>query len=66
MNLKKEMSIAINNAIPCEIINAATTVAEKHIEMERLLAIQEYLLEHGANDEIINDKIRELKNLNSK
>ena len=30
----------------------------KDIELSNLLAIQHYLLEHGTNDEKINDKIR--------
>lgn len=61
MDLKTDMRIAINNAVPTEIINTAIAVAEKHIEFEKLIAIQEYLLDHGANDETINDKIREFK-----
>lgn len=59
MDLKTDMRIAINNAVPTEIVNTAVAVAEKHIEFEKLIAIQEYLLDHGANDETINDKIRE-------
>ena len=61
MDLKNDMRIAINNAAPNEIINTAVAVAEKHIEFEKLIAIQEYLLDHGANDETINDKIRDLR-----
>lgn len=61
MDLKTDMRIAINNAAPTEIINTAVAVAEKHIEFEKLIAIQEYLLDHGANDETINDKIRDLR-----
>ena len=61
MDLKTDMRIAINNVVPTEIINTAIAVAEKHIEFEKLIAIQEYLLDHGANDETINDKIRDLR-----
>lgn len=31
------------------------------IELLKAKAIQEYLLEHGANDEKINTKVRELE-----
>lgn len=62
MSLEIEMRIAINNSIPCEIISTAVIVAEKHIEISNLIAIQDYLLEHGNNDEKINDKIRKIQN----
>lgn len=31
------------------------------IELQKQLAIQDYLLNHGANDENVNDKIKHLK-----
>lgn len=33
----------------------------ENIELKKLLAIQDYLQEHGSNDEKINKKIRELQ-----
>lgn len=32
-------------------------------QLQKLFAIQNYLLEHGTNDEKLNDKIRKLQNL---
>lgn len=61
MDLKTDMRIEINNSIPNEIIDTAVKVAQKHIEFEKLIAVQEYLLERGSNDEGINEKIREFK-----
>ena len=61
MDLKIDMRIEINNSIPNEIIDTAVKVAQKHIEFEKLIAVQEYLLERGSNDEGINEKIREFK-----
>lgn len=61
MDLKTDMRIEINNSIPNEIIDTAVKVAKKHIEFEKLIAVQEYLLERGSNDEGINEKIREFK-----
>lgn len=63
MDLKKQMRIAINNSKPSEIIKTAVEVVEKYIHLSNLLAIQEYLLKHGANDEKVNDEIKELKRL---
>jgi hypothetical protein len=37
-------------------------MTEKELELIKLEAIQEYLYKRGANDESINDKIKELKN----
>lgn len=39
------------------------TYTEKEIELIKAKAIQEYLLEHGSNDEKINDKVKELQGL---
>lgn len=36
---------------------------KKAIELEKQLAIQDYLLEHGSNDEKVNDEILILKGL---
>lgn len=63
MDLKTKMRIAINNSKPSEIIETAVQVAEKHIHLSNLLAIQDYLLRHGANDEKVNEQIKELKKL---
>ena len=61
MDLKTKMRIAINNSKPSEIIETAVEVAEKYIHLSNLLAIQEYLLRHGANDEKVNEEIKELR-----
>lgn len=34
-----------------------------NIELFKAKSIQDYLLDHGSNDEIINNKIRELEGL---
>ncbi|MGV3695520.1 DUF3850 domain-containing protein [Flavobacterium sp.] len=34
---------------------------ETNDDLNKLEAVRDYLLEHGANDEKVNDKIRELK-----
>jgi hypothetical protein len=39
-------------------------ITNRQIEIIKLKAIQEYLLQHGANDEEINDKLRELESTN--
>jgi hypothetical protein len=36
---------------------------QDNVEFQKLVAIQDYLLEHGTNDEKINDKIRKLQNI---
>lgn len=60
MDLKTEMRIAINNSKPSEIVETAVEVAEKYIHLSNLLAIQDYLLKRGANDEKVNEEIKEL------
>jgi hypothetical protein len=35
-------------------------ITNRQIEIIKLKAIQEYLLQHGANDEEINEQLREL------
>lgn len=37
------------------------TYTDAEIELIKAKAIQDYLLEHGANDEKINTKVRDLK-----
>ncbi len=36
--------------------------SENQIELIKLKAIQDYLLDHGSNDEVINKAIREVNN----
>lgn len=36
--------------------------SDQQIELIKLKAIQDYLIEHGSNDEVINGKIREVNN----
>lgn len=38
-----------------------STINENELELIKAKAIQEYLLDRGANDEKINDKIRKLE-----
>lgn len=49
-----------------QTINDITSIAidyhNKNSELSNLIAIQEYLLGRGANDEDINEKIRQLNN----
>jgi len=42
-------------------LDKAIQITNRQIEIIKLKAIQEYLLQHGANDESINEQLRELE-----
>jgi len=66
MNLEK----AFNELIPVEFgAEMNPDLLEgciKICELSNLIAIHDYLLEHGTNDESVNDKIKELKGIKIK
>jgi len=46
-----------------ELFEFVSFIQRETIEIAKLEAIQKYLLEHGANDENVNDRIFELKGI---
>lgn len=42
-------------------LNELIQITNRELEIIKLKAIQEYLLQHGANDESINEQLRELQ-----
>lgn len=62
MDLKKEINIINNERLPnSNRTDRLIVLFEKHTKLSNLIAIQNYLLEHGSNDEKINDQIKELR-----
>ncbi|WP_339889811.1 hypothetical protein [uncultured Flavobacterium sp.] len=58
MNLEEEFNSLIPDEFGGEMNNELLEGCIKICKLSNLKAIQTYLLEHGSNDESINNKIR--------